>query len=194
MTPALAMFVFVGLSVAAADIQPGTHVLLQLGTSVSTRTAKVGDPVSLRTASSIIIDGLAIPIGSHARGVVTRSKRPGRVRGRGELEIGIVSVMRPDGTVLPLTAGFSSMPPRQRPRAYPRPSPRLPVLAGMVAGYGTAMLVSRVSDSEDTIVGSGAIAGLATGVFVGVMKRGKDLVLPRGLTVDVVVERAASLE
>jgi hypothetical protein len=127
------------------------------------------------------------------RGVVTRATRPGRVRGRGELEIGIVSIALPDGTVLPVTASpWSVEPPRRtvpNPRTYSPPPPVLPILAGMVAGYGTAALVSRQSHSEDTVVNSGVVAGLATGVLVGVLKRGDDLVLRPGLTFEVVFER-----
>lgn len=190
MAPALALFVFFGLSGALPDIQPGTHLVLQLETVVSTRTAQPGDPVRLRTASPVIIDGLSIPIGSETRGVVTRSRRPGRVRGRGELEIGIVSIMAPDGTVRPFIARSSSITPPQstvaRARVHSRPPPTLSILAGMAAGYGTAMLVSRSSHSEETIVRSGAAAGLATAIVVGVMKRGEDLVLRPGLTIDVV--------
>jgi len=182
-----------GTFLAPADIEQGRHVLLRLESVVSTRTAKVGDPVNLRTASPMIVDGGSIPTGSHARGMVTRAKRPGRVRGRAELEIGIVSIVRPDGSVLPVT-GISSVmePPRRLPGrgALPDPSPLVPILAGMVAGYGTAALVSRTSNSEDTIVRSGVVAGLATGVLVGVLKRGEDLVLLPGVTIEVVFERA----
>jgi type IV secretion system protein VirB10 len=177
------------LSATAADIDQSTHVLFRLESPVSTKTAQVGDPVQLRTASPMTTDGRSIPVGSSARGVVTRSKRPGRVRGRGELEIGIVSITLPDGTVLPFTARSSSM---ETPRGrLPYPAPRLPFLAGMVAGYGTANLVARISNSGETIAKSGVVAGLATGVLVGVLKRGEDLILRPGLTIGVVLERAA---
>jgi type IV secretion system protein VirB10 len=198
MRGALVLFVFLGLSAAAAGSEPGDHVVLRLENYVSTRTATVGDPVHLRTASPVISGGLSIPTGSYVRGVVTRAKRPGRVRGRGQLEIGIVSITLPDGAVLAVTASPLPMEPPRRtvpnPRTYSAPSPTLPILAGMVAGYGTAMLVSRGSNSEDTIARSGVVAGVATGVLVGVLKRGEDLVLRPGLMIDVVFERAVPLE
>jgi hypothetical protein len=139
----------------------------------------------------MIADGHSIPIGSDARGVVTRARRPGRVRGRAELEIVLVSIVLPDGSVLPLMGISSTMePPRRVPGRglYPDSSPMIPILAGMVAGYGTALLVSRTSNSEDTIAKSGVVAGLATGVLVGVLKRGEDLELLPGVTIDVVFE------
>jgi hypothetical protein len=185
-----------GTFLAPADIEQSTPVLLRLESVVSTRTAKVGDPVDLRTASPMIADGGSIPTGSHVRGMVTRAKRPGRVRGRAELEIGIVSIVRPDGSVLPVT-GISSVmePPRRRlpgRGALPDPAPMIPILAGMVAGYGTSALVSRTSNSGDTIMRAGVVAGLATGVLVGVMKRGEDLVLLPGVSIEVVFERRPS--
>ena len=59
----------------------------------------------------------------------------------------------------------------------------------MAAGYGTAALVSKVSHSSETIGRAGIIAGVTTGVLVGVLKRGDDLVLPRGAAVEITFAR-----
>jgi hypothetical protein len=188
-TSTVALFVLLGLSTTGGDIQPRTRVVLRLESLVSTKTARVGDPVRLSTASTIVVDGMSIPRGSDARGVVARAKRPGRIRGLGELEIRVVSITRPDGTVLPVNANAPSI---ETPRRGPLPPgsrlppPTVPIIAGMVAGYGTAALVSRTTDSGDAIVKSGVAAGLATGIMVGVLKRGEDLVLLPGHMIDVV--------
>jgi hypothetical protein len=194
MTSALALFFVIGLSTAETGIEQGTQLILRLEAAVTTRTAKSGDPVQLRTATPIVLNGRSIPDGSDARGVIIRAVRPGRVRGRGEIDIEVTSVTAPDGTVIPVTARwFSSLaPPPRFPRTYSRPS-RLPVLAGMAAGYGTASLVSRVTNSGDAIVNSGVVAGLTTGVLVGVMKRGEELILHRGRTIDVVIRQQPAI-
>jgi hypothetical protein len=196
MTPALALCLVFGLSVAAPDLQLGAHALFQLQTSVTTRTARAGDPVPLRTASPLVIDGVSIPIGSQAQGVVTHARRPGRIRGRGELEIAIRSIARPDGTAVPLGARFSAVPPpRRRPAPYahrPSDSPRVraAIVVGMVAGYGTAALVSKVSNSAETVGGAGLAAGATTAVLVGMMKRGEELVLRSGQIIEVLLPGA----
>jgi len=66
------------------------------------------------------------------------------------------------------------------------------MLVGMGAGYGAAALTARHSDSAETIARTGLIAGVTAGVLTGVLKRGEDLVLRPGLTIDVVVEPAPS--
>ena len=49
---------------AAADEIP---VLFRLETSISTRTAQVGDAVHMRTASPLSVGGQSIPIGSYTK-------------------------------------------------------------------------------------------------------------------------------
>ena len=189
MTTTLALLFVMGLS-AEGDLQQGTQLILRLEAPLTTRTAQAGDPVHMRTARPIVLNGRAIPSGSESRGVVIRSQRPGRVRGRGEIDIEVTSITAPDGTVIPLAARwFSSLAPRPRyPRMYSPPS-RFPVAAGVAAGYGTAALVAKVTNSGDTIVKSGVVAGLATGVLAGVMKRGEELILQPGRTIDVVIRQ-----
>jgi hypothetical protein len=58
----------------------------------------------------------------------------------------------------------------QRVYARPRRSV-LPVLAGVAAGYATAAIVARRSESADTVVGAGVAAGVSVGVLVAVLLR-----------------------
>jgi len=189
MTGMLAVMILSALVRPAAAVESSTRVAVRLGQSVSTSTARVGDPVALKTENLVIIDRVPIPAGSDAAGVVTRGRHPGRIHGRAEIAIGIMSVTRPDGTVLPLTGTFTATAPAAARGGTPPPDPTVPILAGMVAGYGTAALASKVSNSEDAIVNAGAAAGIATGVLIGVMKRGEDLLLHRGELFEVIVER-----
>jgi hypothetical protein len=176
-------------------IQSAAHAVVRLDSAVTTRTARVGDPVRLRTASALIIGGVPVPVGSDVQGVVSRARRPGRIRGRAEIELTIVSITLDEGTQLPVTARSGLLEPlsgaASPPRAIPPPAPTLPIVAGMAAGYGVAGVVSRWSNSEDTVVNAGALAGLATGVLVGVLKRGDDLVLAPGTTIDILFENSA---
>src|SRR5450432_3157616 len=79
-------------------ISPGTHIPLSLVNSVSTRTAAPGDRVYLQTAFPVLDHGrIVIPVGSYVEGTVTQAKRPGRVKGRGELYIRFDSLTLPNG-------------------------------------------------------------------------------------------------
>lgn len=172
------------------DPPPDVPASFQLDTTVTTRTARRGDPVPMRTARPFVIDGVAVPAGSRAHGVVADAARPGRIRGRGALAIQVVSVTLPDGRPLRVSGTYFAVPPR-RARTLP-PDPQFPILAGMAAGYGTAAVVSKASNSAETIARAGIIAGVTTGILVGVLERGEELELARGRTIDVMLARSIS--
>lgn len=169
-------------SVPPRPVQPDTRARFILDTTVSTRGSRVGDPVPMRVAAPFVLDGVAIEAGSLARGTVVDVVRPGRIRGRGSFAIQIVSVTRADGTPLRVSGTYFGVPP---PPRYGPPDARVPILAGMAAGYGTAALVSKRSTSVETISRAGLVAGLSTGILIGVLKRGEDFGLPRGSDIDV---------
>src|SRR6202453_1198080 len=84
---------------AAAKIMvpSGTHIPLVLHNAISTRSARPGDPVYFETLFPVMIDGkVVIPAGSYVSGEVTESKRPGRVKGRGELNIRLETLILPN--------------------------------------------------------------------------------------------------
>ena len=95
---------------AAAEIPQGTHTLLRLENSLSTRTAREGDYVYMRTASPIAANGqIVVPEGSYVQGVVTHSVRSGRVKGKAELAIRIETLTLPSGKVIALSPRLSSV-------------------------------------------------------------------------------------
>ena len=76
----------------------GTSIPLELINSVSTKNAAEGDRVYLQTAFPILAGGrIVIPPGSYVAGTVTQVKRPGRMKGRGELYIRFDSLTLPNG-------------------------------------------------------------------------------------------------
>ena len=52
-----ALILFLATCAAAAEIPSGTHLLLRMQNSVTTRTAKVGDYVYLQTGSPVSVKG-----------------------------------------------------------------------------------------------------------------------------------------
>src|SRR5882757_3317875 len=84
----------------AADIPQGAHVLLRMENSVNTHTAQEGDFVYMRTASPIAVDGqIIVPVGSYVQGVVSHTKRSGRVSGRAELGIRLETLTTGSGRI-----------------------------------------------------------------------------------------------
>ena len=76
----------------------GTRIPLSMVNSVSTKTSGEGDRVYLETSFPIAVNGkIVIPAGSYVLGTVTASKRPGKVKGRGEFRLRFDSLMLPNG-------------------------------------------------------------------------------------------------
>src|ERR1700744_3665359 len=99
----LVLTLFLAAAMHAAEIPQGAHALLRMVNSISTRTAREGDYVYLRTASPIAANGqIVVPEGSYVQGVVTRSVRSGRVKGKAELAIRIDTLTLPGGKVIQL--------------------------------------------------------------------------------------------
>ena len=88
----------------AAEIPKGTHVLLRMMNSISTRTAAEGNQVYLQTATPVAVEqphcGSA---GDVCAGSVSHSKRSGRVKGRAELGIRLETMTFADGKMVKIS-------------------------------------------------------------------------------------------
>ena len=169
---------------SAADIPAGTHLLLRMEHSVSSRTAKVGDGVHLRTSVPLSAGGrIVVPVGSYAQGVVSGIRR-GR---RPQLQIQLVTLMLPGGEVLNVSSKASSG----------ELAPGQPTSRQGVGGIGTGPLGLAVAGA---IAGGqvGARAGLGAGAAVvlisALVGQRHDVELRQGAAVDVVFDSAAALD
>jgi hypothetical protein len=170
---------------SAAEIPAGTHVLLRMEHSISSRTAKVGDGVHLRTSVPISAGGrIVVPIGSYAQGVVSEVKRGKRA----ELQLQLVTLMLPSGEVLNVSPKTSSVD-ADAIRPATRPG------FGTYAGAGPLGLAVAGAIAGGQI---GARAGLGVGAAVvlisAIAGHRHDVELRQGSAVDVVFDRPAVLE
>jgi hypothetical protein len=186
----------------AADIPQGTHVLLRMVNSVSTRTAEEGTQVYLQTANPIAVDGrILVPVGSYVQGVVSHAKRSGKVAGRAELGIRLETLTLPSGKALRFAPRLSSVDSNESNQKvaveentvkqgsdYGRDATRIAILAGSGAGLG------GLADRSWTGAGIGAGAGSAVGFAATLLTRGREVELKQGSTLDVVFDRAVAIE
>ena len=88
----------------------GTRIPLSMINSVSTKTAVEGERVYLESVFPILVNGhVVIPPGSYVAGTVTEVKRPGRVKGRGELYVRFDSLTLPNGVTRDFRARMGSL-------------------------------------------------------------------------------------
>src|SRR5947209_12847606 len=93
----------------SVQVAAGTHILLRMMNSVSTRQTQVGDRIYLETAYPVFDSGrLLIPQGSWVMGTVTSVTRPKRVKGAGELQVRFDSLTFPNGVSRSFHSGLGA--------------------------------------------------------------------------------------
>ncbi|MDX2154624.1 MAG: hypothetical protein SFV54_28030 [Bryobacteraceae bacterium] len=181
-------------------LSAGTRVPLGLINSISTRTAAEGDRVYLETVFPIMSGGkIVIPPGSWVTGTVTQSKRAGRIKGRAELYVRFDSLILPNGVTRDFRARVGAV--------DGRGTEELDREEGRIRGEGTkgqdAMVVATTTATGASIgglagavggrpglgVGAGALGGAAAGLVGVLVSRGSDAALPKGTTVEMVLDR-----
>src|SRR5690349_12430491 len=91
-------------------VAPGTKIPLSMINSISTKHAAEGDRIYLETVFPILVKGrIVVPPGSYVAGTVTQVKRPGRVKGHGELYVRFDSLTLPNGVTRDFRARMSAM-------------------------------------------------------------------------------------
>lgn len=180
-------------------IPSGTRVGVVLENGISTRSAKPGDSVYFRTSFPITQNNhVVVPVGSYLRGELLESKRPGRIKGRGEFRMRLNTLILPNGYTVDLTAA---------PRSADSGGNETMDSEGKVTGGGgKGKDVGTVATTTVTGAGVGAIAGGAKGAGIGaglgglvglgavLLTRGPEAQLPRGSSLDVVLEHELSLD
>src|SRR5579862_3187873 len=182
-------------SPAKIELPIGTHIPLVLHNGVSTRTARVGDPVYFETLFPIMQDGkIIIPAGSYVSGEITETKRPGRVKGRGELMLRLETLILPNAYMVrfdgsPASASTGGNETTNREGKIEGDSNKKgdasTVAKTTAAGAGIGGLATRTG----TGAGIGAGAGLAVGLAAILLTRGPEAELPRGTTLEATLDR-----
>ena len=194
------------LGLVAAEIPSGTHVLLRMVNSLSTRTAREGDQVYLQTASPIAVGGqMLVPVGAYVQGTVAHAQRSGRVSGRAELAIHLDTLMLASGKSVTFTPRLAAADPEETGQKVEggestiKQAPGREHDAGQIAiyagrGAGLGAIVGAVSGGALKGAGIGAGAGAAVGLATVLLTRGHELDLRAGSTLDVVFDRPVEIE
>ena len=188
-----------GGQAAMIEVPGGTHIPLLLHNAVSTRTARSGDPVYFETLFPVTVDGhVVIPAGSYVSGEVTEAKRAGRVKGRAELGIKLTTLILPNAYMVNLnaipsgagTGGGESVTNEGKVEGdTDKASDAGTVIKSTGAGAGIGAIAGGARGA-----GIGAGIGAAAGLTAILLTRGPDAEMPRGSTVEAVIDRSIYLE
>jgi hypothetical protein len=180
-------------------IPAGTRVAVVLENGISTRGAKAGDSVYFHTSFPITQSNhVIIPVGSYLRGELIESKRPGHVKGRGEFRMRLDTLIFPNGYTVDLNA---------TPRTADSGGKETMDSEGKITGAGgKGKDAQTVAETTAAGAGIGAIAGRGKGLGIGagvgalaglgavLLTRGPEAELPRGSTLDIVLEHELALD
>ena len=197
----LSIVLLFAFSLGAAEIPQGSHVLLKMVNSISTRTASVGDYVYLTTATPVVAAGdVVVPVRSYVQGVVTQSQRSGRVKGRAELSIRIESLTLPSGKVVKIAPHLKSVDSDgteqkvDKEGGVEQGGSKGADAAKIATIGGTGAAIGGMADRSWKGAGIGAGAGGAVGLATVLLSRGREVELKQGTTVDVTFERPVPVD
>ena len=188
-------------------VPAGTKVLLQLRSSVNTKSAKPGDGVYLASTFPVVVGNrVMIPSGVYVQGVVDRVVRAGHVKGRSQLDMHFTSIIFPNGSVVEIPGMVNSLPGAHKQTVKDDGEGTIEQAgdkgrhAGEVAKIaiptgGTVGSIGGLNDGHPLAGGIAGIgAGLATAGIVALFTRGADVDIPNGTQVEMVLQRPLLLE
>jgi type IV secretion system protein VirB10 len=170
-----------------------------LHNGISTRSAKAGDPVYLETLFPIMVDGkVVIPAGSYVSGEVTEAKRPGRVKGRAEIMLRLDSLILPNAYQVsfigtPGNAGTGGNESVDKEGKVSGDTDKAADAATIAKTTAVGAGIGGVAGGPKGL-GIGAGIGAATGLAAVLLSRGPEAELPRGTTLEAVLDRPLFLD
>lgn len=180
------------------NVPGGTKIPLVLENAISTRSAHAGDPVYFQTLYPILVAGhIVIPAGSYMGGELLSVKRPGRIKGRGQIVLKLTQLILPNGYTVNLAGTPSDVGTGGNEQTGKEGKIEGPTSRGKDAGEIVRSTVYGAAIGAAAGGLSGARAGLGIGAAAGLLgvllTRGPDARLPRGTTMDVTLDRPVHL-
>ena len=194
---------------AAGEAQPassgvtvpaGTRIPLVMINSVSSKHSEPGDPVYLESVYPVVVDGrILIPAGTYVSGSVIYSKRPGRVKGRGQLSVRVDQMILPNGVIRRLSGRPGALDGRA-PDNFDRESGTVTspgtkgedaedIARTTATGASIGTIAGAVGGRTGTGLGIGSAAGAAVGLTKVLLSRGADAMLERGTHIEMLLEQ-----
>ena len=189
---------------AKVTVPTGTHLPLVLHNAISTRSARPGDPVYFETVFPVMVDGkVVIPAGSYVSGEVTQAKRAGKIKGKAQIAIKLTTMILPDAyevnlAAMPSNVGTGGGESANNEGTITGDSDKASdvgtVIRTTAAGTGIGAGVGAAAGHVGEGAGIGAAAGAAAGLAAVLFSRGPDAELPRGTTLDAILDRPIVLD
>ena len=200
--PALALLLCSGTLKAEESyaISAGTTLNIRLSKTLSTKRSKSGSIFRGKLIEALFVDGIeVVPAGTYAEGRVTYVKKPGRVKGVGQMRLHLEKLITFSGTEIPIAAplegaeGAPGAKVKGEEGTIKGPSSRSGELITTAVIGGTAATVGGLTAGGSGALYGGGLAAGAVGLH-SLFKRGKHLLLPQGTELIFVLARSVTVE
>ncbi len=200
--PALALILCSGTLKAEESyaISPGTILNIRLTKTLSTKRSKPGSIFRGKLIEALFVDGIEVlPAGTYAEGRVTYVKKPGRVKGVGQMRLHLEKLITFNGTEIPIAAplegaeGAPGAKVKGEEGTIKGPSSKKGELTTAAVLGGTGATIGGLTAGGSGALYGGGLAAGAVGLH-SLFKRGKHLLLPQGAELIFVLARPVTVE
>lgn len=188
----------------AAVIPAGTKLPLLLKQAISTKNAREGDAVYAETAFPFVMnDRILVPSGTYIQGKIMHTERAGHGRGRSEILIHFTSMIYPTGYTVMLPASVENTPGSDSNgvkdkegtiQADKDTGKRIEDATKGAAVGGTVGSIGGLAAGGLNGVRYGGLAGIAGGVAWALLKRGPDVKLDVGTSLEMEIQRTIPVD
>jgi type IV secretion system protein VirB10 len=208
-TPATSPAAGAPASAAVADanavtIPAGTKIPLSLTQAISTKNAREGDSVYAQTAFPFVLDNrVIVPAGAYIQGRISHVERAGRVKGRAEILMHFTSMIYPSGYTVMLPGSVENTPGADNKSVKDSEGTiqqdkdtgqkvEDAAKGGVYGGTGGALAGGLAGGLGGAQVG--AAAGAAAGIGWALLKRGNDVKLDVGTSIEMEIQRPITVD
>src|SRR6202035_4913207 len=187
-----------------AVIPAGSRIPLQLKQAISTKNAREGDAVYAETAFPFVVNNrVIIPAGSYIQGKISHVERGGRLKGRAEILMHFTSMIYPSGYTVMLPGSVENTPGADNKSVKDEEGTiqqdkdtgkkiEDAAKGGVYGGTGGALAGGLAGGLNGAAIGAGA--GAAAGIGWALLKRGNDVRLDVGTSIEMEIQRAITVD
>jgi hypothetical protein len=186
-------------------IPAGTRIPLSLKQAISTKNAREGDAVYAETAFPFVVaDRVVVPAGSYVQGKIAHVERAGHGKGRAEILMHFTSIIYPTGYTVMLPGSVENTPGADNKSVKDSEGTiQQDSETGKRVGdaakngvYGTLGGATAGGLATGGLNGArvGAGVGAAAGVAWALLKRGSDVKLDVGTSIEMEIQRPITVD
>lgn len=186
-------------------IPEGTKIPLSLAQAISTKNAREGDAVYATTAFPFVMDNrIVIPAGSYIQGTISHVERAGHGHGRAEILIHFTTIIFPSGYTVILPGSIQNTPgaddksvkDKEGTIQQDKDTGKKVEEAAKNGVYGTMGGATAGGVATGSLNGArvGAGAGAAAGIAWALLKRGPDVKLDVGTSIEMEIQRPIPID